>query len=375
MTVARAAAALADSDLGALAGVPPAASLAAKVAFLSRADAYPHRADAVLVRETHMSFVFLAGPRVYKLKKPVRFPYLDFSTLARREAACRAELRLNRRLAGDVYVDVTPLTEARHGFSIAGSGAVVDWLVVMRRLDERRTLDHAIAAAQVDQPDLDRLVTLLARFYRRAAPVRMTGAAHLADWRSSLADNRRGLSDPRAQMPAGLVRFVDGVQARFLARCGSLLAARAAGGHIVDAHGDLRPEHIFLGDPPRIIDCLEFNDHLRANDPFDEIAFLALECERLGGQWIARYLRRRLARAVPAPPPAALSTFYRCHRASLRARLAVAHLFEPHPRTPAKWPALARDYLELVLPDARRLDALLTGRASRRAGAWRAGGG
>lgn len=351
------------------------ASVADKVAFLSSPDAYPHRADEVVVRETHMSWVFLAGPRVYKLKKPVRFPYLDFSTLARREAACRAELRLNRRLAGDVYVDVLPLTAMRRGLALAGSGEVVDWLVVMRRLDERHMLDRLIAAREVDERALDRLVTLLAGFYRRAARVRISGEAHLADWRKSLADNRRGLSDPRARLPAGLVRFVDGVQERFVARYGPLLAARASGGHIVDAHGDLRPEHIWLGKTPRIIDCLEFNDRLRANDPFDEIAFLALECERLGGAWVGRYLHRRLTRAVPNPPPAELFAFYRCQRATLRARLAVAHLFEKDVRTPDKWPAQARAYLRLVLTDARRLDALLRGRAGRKGRGPRAGGG
>jgi aminoglycoside phosphotransferase family enzyme len=339
----------------------PAVSLGEKVAFLSRPDAYPHRVDAVAVRETHMSWVFLAGPRVYKLKKPVRFPYLDFSTLARREAACRAEIRLNRRLAGDVYVDALPLTAVGHRLAIAGSGTVVDWLVVMRRLDERCMLDHAIAAKQVGERALDRLVTLLARFYRRAVRVHMTGEAHLADWRRSLIDNRRGLLDPRAQMPPGLVRFIDGAQERFLSRFGSLLAARASGGHIVDAHGDLRPEHIWLGKEPRIIDCLEFNAKLRANDPFDEIAFLTLECERLGGAWVGRYLRRRLTRALPDPPPEALFTFYRCHRATLRARLAVAHRFEKDVRTPDKWPAQARAYLHLASADAARLGALLRG--------------
>lgn len=333
--------------------------MADKVAFLSRPDAYPHGVDAVAVRETHMSFVFLAGTRVYKLKKPVRFPYLDFSTLARREAACRAELILNRRLAGDVYIDVAPLTATERGLALAGGGGVADWLVVMRRLDERCTLDHAIAARDVDDASLDRLARLLADFYRRARPVRMSAQTCLADWRQSLADNRRALSDPRAGLEGGLVRFVDGVQRRFLARYESLLGARAAGGRIVDAHGDLRPEHIFLGDPPRIIDCLEFNDRLRANDPFDEIAFLTLECERLGSPRVARYLRARLLRAVPHAPPLELFAFYRCHLATLRARLAVAHLFEKNVRTPEKWPAQARAYLRLAARDAVRLDARL----------------
>jgi len=359
---------------------PSAVDLAAKVAFLSAPSAYPGQIDAVTARETHMSWVFLAGTRVYKLKKPVRFPYLDFSTLARREAACRAELRLNRRLAGEIYIGLAPLMLTAQGLCLGpcrdgaathssramprGSappttGDILDWLVVMQQLDERYMLDHAIAIGTVPPQALDRLVTLLARFYRSATPVRLTAKAHLADWRQSLADNRRALADPRAQVPAALARLVGGVQERFLARHGGLLAERARRGCIVDAHGDLRPEHIWLGNPPRIIDCLEFNARLRANDPFDEIAFLALECERLGSPSVARYLCARLTRALPHPPPRVLVAFYRCHRASLRARLAVAHLFEDHPRSPEKWPAQARAYLQLVRRDALLLDALL----------------
>ena len=112
-------------------------TLAEKVAFLSQPTAYPRPVSEVIRRETHMSWVFLAGDKVYKLKKPVRFPYLDFSTLGRREAACRAELDLNRRLAPDVYLDVVPLVAAPRGLSIGAPGEVADWLVVMRRLEDQ----------------------------------------------------------------------------------------------------------------------------------------------------------------------------------------------------------------------------------------------
>jgi aminoglycoside phosphotransferase family enzyme len=115
-----------------------------------------------------MSWVFLAGDKVYKLKKAVRFPYLDFSTLARRETACRAELRLNQRLAPDVYLGVAPLTESNRGLAIDGAGIVVDWLVVMRRLDERDTLERAIEEDRIAAWQLDRLVATLMEFYRHA---------------------------------------------------------------------------------------------------------------------------------------------------------------------------------------------------------------
>lgn len=336
-----------------------------KVAFLSRPDAYPGAVREVARRETHMSWVFLAGERVYKLKKPVRFPYLDFSTLARREAACRAELTLNRRLTSDVYQGVAALARSAQGLAIGGPGEPVEWLVVMRRLDESLTLEHALAAGGLSAWQLDRLIATLVPFYRRAHAVFVTPDRHLANWRLSLADNRRVLLDARLGLPAGLVRMVDRAQRHFLAQRPQLLAARARGRHIVDGHGDLRPEHIFLGDPVRIIDCLEFNAGLRTVDPFDEIAFLCMECARLGGAWAGEYIKRRIVVALRDELSDDLFTFYRCYRATLRARLVIAHLLEPDARTPEKWPRLARTYLRLAAADAMRLTRRLRRRAGR----------
>ena len=330
-------------------------TLEQKVAFLGRSSAYSHPVADVIRRETHMSWVFLAGDRAYKLKKPVRFPYLDFSTLARREAACRAELRLNRRLAPDVYLDVASLTTTPRELAIGENGAVVDWLVVMRRLDESRTLEHAILERRVEPWQLDRLVATLVQFYRRAAPVLLPPAVHLRDWHESLSNNQRILLEPHLGLPAGLVRRVAGVQREFLSRQRETLAARVRERRIVDGHGDLRPEHIWLGDPIEIIDCLEFNPRLRAVDPFDEIAFLSLECERLGAGWAGEYIKRRVMRGLRDGASEPLFLFYRCHRATLRARLAIAHLLEPNPRTPEKWPRLARAYLAIAAADAVRL--------------------
>jgi uncharacterized protein len=336
-----------------------------KVRFLSRPDSYPQPVIAVARRETHMSWVFLAGNRVYKLKKPVRFPYLDFSTMGRREAACRAELRLNRRLAPDVYIDVASLHATPSGLSINGDGPIIDWLVVMRRLDESQTLEQTILDDRVKPWQLDHLATTLVHFYRRAAPVFRLPAVHLNDWRQSLLYNRRVLLDPRLGLHSGLVRQVDRAQRRFLSRRSQTLARRVRRRCIVDGHGDLRPEHIFLGDRIRIIDCLEFNPRLRAVDPFDEIAFLSLECERLGAAWVGDHLRRRVTYSLRDGLSEDLFLFYRCHRATLRARLAIAHMLEPNPRTPEKWPRLARSYLRFAAKDAARIDRALRTRPDR----------
>lgn len=341
------------------------APLDRKVRFLSQPAAYAPRPETVGRRETHMSWVFLVGDRAFKLKKPVRFSYLDFSTLERREAACRAELRLNRRLAPDVYLDVQPLNLLGQQLAIGGSGIVVDWLVVMRRLDDALMLDRAIVDGWIREPQIDRLGRTLACFYRRARRVMACPEAHISRWRSHLAENRLILSTLRLGLPLGLVRRIDRAQRKFLDARKGLLLERVRAGAIVDGHGDLRPEHIWLGGPIQIIDCLEFNSELRAVDPWDEVAYLDIECERLGSAWIGERIRRRVARSVHDGLSDELFAFYRCHRATLRARLAIAHLLEPHPRTPEKWPILARTYLAIALKDAARLEGFVRKRSSR----------
>lgn len=345
----------------------PRPSLANKVAFLSQPEAYPNGgAGEVITRETHMSWVFLTGDRVYKLKKPVRFSYLDFSTLGQRRAACEAELRLNRRLAPDVYLGLAALTYSSAGLAIGGDGPVVDWLVVMRRLDERHTLESAILQGRLETQDLDRLTAVLLAFYRRARPVPISPAQYIADRTHNLSDNCRILLEPRFALPAGLVRYVGRTARTFLAARRDVLAARARGRRIVDGHGDLRPEHIWLDHPIRIIDCLEFNARLRAVDPWDEVAYLDLECERLNVAWAGRYIQHRLRAASADRVGDDLLLFYRCYRALLRAPLAIAHLLEPRPRTPEKWPRRALDYLHIAATDARRLNRLLKTPGGRR---------
>jgi aminoglycoside phosphotransferase family enzyme len=330
-------------------------TIEAKVAFLIRPDAYPQRVDRVDCKETHMSWVFLAEGRAYKLKKPVRFPYLDFSTIERREAACRAELRLNRRLAPDIYLDVVPLTFEGSGLAIGGQGTPVDWLIVMRRLDSERMLDRRLLKHRLERVDIDRIAEVLAHFYRHVRPVFPSRASYLIKWRRALADNRRILLDRRLGLPGGEVRRIDRAQRDFLTRYAPMLAARIRTGHIRDGHGDLRPEHIWVGETIKIIDALEFNAGLRATDPLDEIAFLSVECDVLGARWVGERIRRRLAVVLGRGAPAVLYNFYRCYRASLRARLSIAHLSEPAIRMPDKWPRLARAYLRIAARDAARL--------------------
>ncbi len=352
-------------------------TLADKLAFLSQPAAYGGLTGKVMRRETHMSWVFFAGDRVFKLKKPVRFAYLDFSTLAQREAACRTEVTLNRRLAKDVYLKAVPLVLTGQGLAIDRAGIVVDWLVVMRRLDEASTLEQLLSHERIGSCELEQLINTLAAFYRHARPARMSPESYLSKWHENLHENRRALLDLNlADFLAGPVRRIDRAQRWFVDTRPDLVTSRVFARKIVDGHGDLRPEHVFIDDTIRIIDCLEFNSKLRAVDPLDEIAFLCIECDRLGAPWASVYLHRRIVRFCERSAGSeTLFCFYRCYRATLRARLTLAHLLESKPRTPEKWLPLAQTYLSIATSDAAHLERMLRARPDRSATSPNAGGG
>ena len=335
--------------------------LADKLRFLASADAHSGKAVPEVI-ETHMSWVFLAGDRVLKLKKPVRTPFLDFSTLAAREFNCREEVRLNRRLAPDVYVGVVPLLALPGGGLAIGDidgarrGTVVDWLVQMHRLARERMLDVAGPAGTVSLEDVDRLAARLAQFFEAAPRVALSAEGYVQRFVAAQAMNREVLLDPRfhdAVIAPALERFD-----RALARFAGPLGARATAGRLREGHGDLRPEHIGLDGTPVVIDCLEFNRALREVDPFDELAFLDLECSLLGAGWIGPRLIERCSAALQDRPPAEVMAIYAAQRALVRARLAVTHLLDAEPRTPARWMPLARRYATAV---CERLDRVDTG--------------
>lgn len=326
-----------------------AVGLEEKVAFLGSRAAYPEPSPRVDVEETHMSWVFLAGGTVFKLKKPVKYPFLDFSTIAAREVNCREEVRLNRRLAPDTYLGVVPLTRESDGkLAFNGGGQVIDWLVKMRRLPADRMLNRAIERGTVTRAKVEAVADLLAAFYGRAEPADLTPQEFIAGFVHELAENESVLTLPVFDLPHATVNLVLKATRDFVARDSQVLTDRVRKGCVVEGHGDLRPQHVCLVDPPVIIDCLEFNRKLRLVDPFEELVFLGLECERLGAFWVGNLVVKRCADALGGPPPDRLLAFYTAFRASLRARLALAHLLEPKPREPEKWVPLAKQYLAIA---------------------------
>jgi len=164
------------------------------VRLLRRAEAYGPDVQRVDVIETHMSWVFLTETRVYKLKKPVRLPYLDYSTVDARRRYCELELQLNRRLAASVYLRVVPLARERGQLAICARRDVVDWLVEMRRLSADRMLDEQIRRHAVSESEVRQAAALLASFYQRAVPAGWTGHDYRRRLAATLAATRRALT-------------------------------------------------------------------------------------------------------------------------------------------------------------------------------------
>jgi aminoglycoside phosphotransferase family enzyme len=324
-------------------------SLEAKVALLRRSQTWPGQPARIEERETHMSWVFLTPDHAYKLKKPVRYDFLDFSTLELRRRDSEEEVRLNRRLAPGVYLGVVPLAVDPQGNArIEGEGKAIEWLVKMRRLPEQCMLDTRIERGELHESDLRELAHTLARFYRDCAKAGLDREQYRAAFAEAIEINQRELAAVDHQLPHDAVRELHRAQVDFLTHNAEEFDARVDAGHIVEGHGDLRPEHVCLNAQPLIIDCLEFNREFRLVDPADELSFLALECERLGAGFAGPALFTAYGEVSGDHPPARLLAFYRVYRACLRARLAIWHTRELSPDQWPKWQERAREYLRLA---------------------------
>jgi uncharacterized protein len=332
-------------------------TLEAKVAFLRLRDSYSDCPAHVEAIETHMSWVFVTPGFAYKLKKPIHRDTLDYRTLATRLLNCRREVELNRRLAPDVYLGVVPLTlDPDMTLHLDGAGRVVEWLVKMRCLPEDRTLQHAILAGNPDERAIHRVAARLVAFFRQATAAAREPAAYRRHFAKRIRANRAALGRPAYGLRQIQLDRLAEAQLDFLAANPRMIGARA--GHVVDGHGDLRPEHIYLGDEPIVTDCLEFDRELRLLDPVDELAYLAMECERLGAPAVGKSLISSYRMATGDAFEPALVNFYLCCSAFLRAKLAAWHLDECEVRNPEKWLQRTDRYLAIADLHSREMQPI-----------------
>lgn len=325
----------------------PPATLQEKIGHLSRSASYPFYTSRVEVIETHVSVVFLTDDYAYKLKKPVQQGCVDFSTLHARRIDCLEELRLNRRLAAPVYLDVVPLAARGAVLELEGAGVPVEWLVKMRRLPREAMLDSALAAGTVTAQAVDRCMAVLCAFYRRSPPAPLTGEAYSARFARDIAAHGRELAAPAYGLACAAVEATVSRLLEFVARGANVLDARIAAGRVIEAHGDLRPEHVCLSPEPMFIDCLEFDPGLRLLDTADEAGYLALECVCSGSPDVGALVLAAYRSHARDDAPEALVAFYQAQRALVRAKLCAWHVNEDlPPLSRTRWLARARRYLE-----------------------------
>lgn len=334
------------------------------VELLSRPDAYRHPVSGVEVLQTHISVLFFAGERVYKVKKPVDMGFLDYTSLARRKHFCEEEVRLNRRLGQRVHLGVVPIARDVAGkVRVCGTGTVLEYAVEMVRLDASRMLDVLLEAGEIDNEMIGELAKLLVDFHGRVASgegvdeygspdaVRGLVLENLDECLRFVVEAEDDVDPEAATVSRTAHRFLVRRARAFLDAQGELLLRRVAQGRIREGHGDLHAANICFGAQGiDVYDCIEFSRRLRCGDVACDLAFLLMDLDFRGFAAFGGFLARRYAELSGDPELSTLLTFYKAYRAVVRAKIASIVAtdadFEPHKRRASR--LLAMRYFHLA---------------------------
>jgi aminoglycoside phosphotransferase family enzyme/predicted kinase len=317
---------------------------------LSRPSAYPHAVADVVVRQTHISAVFLAGDFAYKIKKPLDLGFLDYTTLGRRRHFCDEEVRLNRRLAPSVYLGVVPVTLDGDRVLMEGRGEVVEWAVKMERLPDDATLRERVRRGEVGVAQVETLARRIADFHDRAEAGPEISACGRFD--VVAGNSRENFAQAASQVGTTLKRAVferfRSLTERALADLRPLIEDRARRGVPRDGHGDLRLDHVYLfprRQPPSdwvVVDTIEFNERLRCADPMADLAFLVMDFAFHGREDLATAVADSYVRASGDAEGRDLLPFYASYRAAVRGKVEGMKLEEPEVPEAERVAALGR---------------------------------
>ncbi|OGO19022.1 MAG: hypothetical protein A2144_06860 [Chloroflexi bacterium RBG_16_50_9] len=313
---------------------------------------YPDPVGKVELRQTQMSYIFMAGDYVYKIKKPVNFGFLDYTTLEKRQLYCHKEVELNQRLCRHAYLGVVPVTRDKGRISIGGRGKVEEYAVKMRRLPYEAMMDILLAANRVTPPMVARVAARLAEFHEEAA----TSAAISAFGSIDAIMQNAGENFIQTEkyigttIPENTHRRLKIYTDQFLKANASLFHQRVAEGGIRDCHGDLHAAHICFFNGICIYDCIEFNDRFRYCDVASEVAFLAMDLDHYGrsdlsDHFVTAYVEKSDDRELKH-----LLNFYKCYRAYVRGKVGSFQYDDPYisGEEKAAAQATARSYFALA---------------------------
>jgi aminoglycoside phosphotransferase family enzyme/predicted kinase len=304
------------------------------------------------VIQTHISWVFIASPFVFKVKKPVNLGFLDFSTLGKRRHFCQRELELNRRLAPDIYLAVVPIYEGGSCFSFEPPGKIAEYAVKMRELPRGWFLNEVLAKDMVGQEEIDRVTACLHRFYESETP-----SPEIEQWGTPeklkiSTDENFAQVEPFLRRTISRIAFetIRHFTNQFYAANAKLFCQRIRQHRILDCHGDLHLDHIHLTpEATTIFDCIEFNDRFRFIDIANDLAFLAMDFDFKGRSDLGNLLLRNAASEFDDAGMLKVANFYKCYRAFVRGKVESIQAVEKETTNPQEHERKAGHYFRLAL--------------------------
>ena len=322
------------------------------ISFLELPASYPHGPPEIHSIQTHISWVFIARPFVFKVKKAVNFGFLDFSSLEKRHHFCQREVELNRRLCPDVYLGVVPIYRTGSDFSFKADGEVAEYSVKMKELPCGWFLSELLAKGLVGETEINRVISCLHRFYESETPSR-----EIEEWgtpeKLKISTNENFVQVEsfagRTISPAAF-ETIRHFTNRFYAAHENLFRDRIRRHRIRDCHGDLHLDHIHITpESTTIFDCIEFNDRFRFIDIANDLAFLAMDFDFEGRSDLANLLLQTAAREFRDPEMLNVSDFYKCYRAFVRGKVESIQAMEPETVNPEEHIKQAARYFRLAL--------------------------
>ncbi len=288
---------------------------------MMKKEAYPEKPSKIQMKETHISWVFLTGRHAYKVKKPVNYGFLDFSTLEKRRHFCEQELRLNKRLCKDVYLSVLPITQSNGTIRVGGTGKIIDYALKMKQLPEDRMMSKLLKKDKINKTQMSRIAKIVADFHRRADKVaNKYGSVKIREinWDENFSQTHEfiGKSISKKQFD-----FIKDKIDNFIKYNKKLFDKRIKDRKIRDCHGDLHSGNIFIADKIYIFDAIEFNERFRHVDVASEIAFMAMDLDFHGREDLSRHFVSEYIKYSNDEELLKLLNFYKCYLAYVRGKV------------------------------------------------------
>ena len=317
---------------------------------LMKPEAYDEKPGEIQLVQTHISFVFLTDKFVYKVKKAVNFGFLDFTTLDKRRFFCEKELEINKRLCGDMYVEVVPINRSRT-IKIKGKGEAVEYAVKMKRMPQESMLSNLLKQNRVDYKIIDEIARIVSDFHSRAETserISEFGSLSIVEtnWKENFEQTREFVGNTIFMKNFELIS--NRIE-HFMRKSAALFEKRIEEGRVKDCHGDIHSDNIFVADRIYIFDAIEFNERFRYSDVASDVAFLAMDLDFKERPDLSDLFVKKYVKYSGDEEMMELLPFYKCYRAYVRGKVVSFKLKDPNLSSEDKKAAMkeARAYFKL----------------------------